>query len=213
VRPPRWRGHGPAEIAAAFGDTSLREALQSDDWSVRERAQQQWSAKFQAAFGDVAPEPAGPSEARGLPERAIPDEMRSAPYHAQVPGDCPPSADGYVSPQSFQASPAVERVFKEFCYAGQFSQAEAIGLVEVLDRFDREGANPAGWPAHLQEARSKLMAEAFEATPEGRATLARARSVFRQMEQDSPDMALILRHVGADLDEGVIKVLASLYRG
>jgi hypothetical protein len=205
----------PAEVAASFENADLRGRLASDDWGVREQAQKQLSAIYQRAYGDAPAEEPGPAQ-MGLPSNSVSHEMMrpSGGAELEVASDqIPPMAEGYVSPQSFRADPEFVGLFQSWAHSAQLTQTETVEVVEAIDRFDREGASIVDWPPHLQEQRVAMVAASFNATPEGRAELARARGVFAEIKRTHPGLAELIEAAGAGADPDVISALARLARG
>jgi hypothetical protein len=198
----------PAAISEAFQDAGLRERMSSPNYLVREQAQQEWSSRFQAAYGEVTPEPT-PSQALGLPAEML---RQAAPL--DVAGDAiPPAAEHYFTPMCFREDPGVMAEFRGWCATAELTQSEAVELASALDEFDRTGSDITQWPPHLREAREKLLEQGFMADPQGRQTLARARAVFGELRRSHPGLAALFDQTGASSDPDVIRALARLSRG
>jgi nicotinamidase-related amidase len=115
--------------------------------------------------------------------------------------------------QCFRETPEFVGLFQDWAHSAELTQAEAIGVVEAFDRYDREGANISGWPEHLRAQQLAMVEASFNATPEGRAELARARGVFAEMKRSAPALAELIAAAGAGADPDVIRTLAKLARG
>jgi hypothetical protein len=203
----------PPEVAASFENADLRGRLASDNYMVRDAAQAELSAIYQRAYGDVAPEQVVPP--MGMPSSSIGEMTRptgAAPLDVAA-DEVPPEAAGYVSPQSFREDPAFVGLFQDWCRSAELTQAEAVGVVEAIDRFDREGSSIGDWPEHLRAQRLAMVKASFDATPEGQATLARARGVFAEIKRSHPGLAELIEVAGAGADPDVIRALARLARG
>jgi hypothetical protein len=149
----------------------------------------------------------------GMPSSSISEGMRVPSVGAsEVDADQIPPLESYIVPQAFKGSDFEGR-FRSWACATQLTQDEAAGVAAALDRYSREGTDASEWPEHIAALRLRLLEEGFNATPEGRATLANARAVFADMRRSSPDLAELIVAAGAAADPDVVRTLARLARG
>jgi hypothetical protein len=150
----------PPAIAEGFSDQALREALASPDWQTRERAQQEWSSRFQAAYGDTVPEPPAPSSGGGGQQRQ--------PMVGDVDSDVPPSAENYSLHPVLNAAPEFAEAFRDWCHAAGFGVADAAALGGEVVRLSEAERDP---PEHVRQSKSDSVLADLGGTDEGRQVL------------------------------------------
>jgi hypothetical protein len=187
----------PAEISAAFQDQGLREALRSDDWQVRERAQQQWSSRFRAAYGDVAPELAAPSSGRAGQQNVY--------SGGDVDSDVPPAPEHYSLHPTLAAEPEFSEAFKDWAFSAGFGIGDVVALGGEVARLSEAERDP---PEHIRQSKSDLVLADLAATDEGQRVLHFARLGWARLEARNPGLAELLDDLGCSTDPAFIRRLA-----